>query len=245
MKFSRKDFIQATAAIAAGVTACAGGLRSARASISSQAESKGSAAVGGSFAVDPDWEAAHQDLVAEFVLPCHFSIEQAAAVLKQDRRLVNARNYSTDEAGIEAASHTGRRDIAQWLLGNGAPYTVHCAVMLGHTYAAQAFFDLDESQAGRTGAHGIPMMYHGALSGSIEMVELIEARGGGADYDWALCAAAQLGHPQIVEWLLERTGNPNYQHNGKTPLDFALRRDDNHAVVELLTAAGAVRGEQE
>ncbi|HES58378.1 MAG TPA: ankyrin repeat domain-containing protein [Firmicutes bacterium] len=245
MKMSREEFLKKSAAVAAGATVLGSGLGRAIAGETERFVSKGSAAIGGSFAVDAEWEAAHQELIAEFVLPCHFSIEQAGEVLMQDRRLVNARNYSTDEAGIEAASHTGRPDIAQWLLGHGAPYTVHCAVMMGHVIAARAFFDVDGSQAGRAGAHGIPMMYHGALSGNIEMVELIEARGGGADYDWALCGAAQLGHADIVEWLLERTGNPNYQHNGKTPLDFALRRDDNHAVVELLTAAGAVRGEQE
>ena len=133
----------------------------------------GSANLGGSFAVDPEWERDNQELIRSFVLPCHFGLDQAREVLKQDSRLVNARYFDFDEAPIEAASHMGRTDIAKFLLGNGAPYTVHCSVMMGHLEAARSFFDADAAQAVRPGAHTIPMMFHAAISFSIPMSELL------------------------------------------------------------------------
>ena len=201
--------------------------------------SKGSAALGGSFAVDPDWEADNQELIGSFVMPCHFSIEKASEVLKQDRRLVNARNRSTDEAGIEAASHTGATSVAQWLLGNGAPYTLHCSVMMGHLPAARSFFELDREQATRPGAHGIPIMFHAAISGSIEMAELLEEYGGAQDYSWALCGAAGWIWPEMTEWMLGRGADVNFVSQQKTPLDWAERPDNNEAVINILRAHGA------
>ncbi len=201
-------------------------------------ESQGSADLGGSFAVDPEWEAANQELIRSFVLPCHFGLDQARDVLKQDSRLVNARLYDFDEAGIEAASHMGRPDIAQFLLGSGAPYTVHCSVMLGHTEAARSFFDTDASQAARAGAHGIPMMFHAAISGSIPMVELLEQYGGGQDYDQALCGAAGWQHPQMIEWMLGRGADPNFISQKKTPLDWSMQRGENPEIIAILRRQG-------
>ena len=204
-------------------------------------ESSGSADLGGSFSVDPEWEAANQELISSFVLPCHFSIEKASEALKKDRRVVNARVYSTDEAGIEAASHTGAIPVAQWLLGNGAPYTVHCSVMMGHLPAARAFFQQDAAQAKRPGAHGIPMMFHAAISGSMEMTELLEEFGGGQDYSWALCGAAGWAWPELTERMLQRGADVNYVRQERTPLDWAERVDGNDAVISILRAHGARR----
>jgi hypothetical protein len=201
--------------------------------------SKGSADLGGNFAVDPDWEADNQELISSFVMPCHFSIEKAGEILKQDRRVLNSRVYSTDEAGIEAASHTGAVPVAQWLLGNGAPYTLHCSVMMGHVPAARGFFELDREQARRPGAHGIPLMFHAAISGSIEMAELLEEYGGGQDYSWALCGAAGWIWPEMTEWMLARGADVNYVSQERTPLDWAERPSDNDAVISILRAHGA------
>ncbi|MCB1220781.1 MAG: hypothetical protein H7A35_05075 [Planctomycetales bacterium] len=204
----------------------------------------GSANLGGSFAVDPEWERDNQELIRSFVLPCHFGLDQAREVLKQDSRLVNARYFDFDEAPIEAASHMGRTDIAKFLLGNGAPYTVHCSVMMGHLEAARSFFDADAAQAVRPGAHTIPMMFHAAISGSIPMAELLEQYGGGQDYDWALCGAAGWHHPEMVEWMLGRGADPNYVSQKKTALDWSLQRGEHQAVLAILRKHGAKSAEE-
>ncbi|MEZ5336794.1 MAG: hypothetical protein R3F46_00890 [bacterium] len=249
MTGSRRDFIRKLS-LAALAIPLLGGSAAAQSVIKEETMtpekfvSKGSAAIGGNFAVDPDWEAANQELISGFVGPCHFSLEQVREQLAREPRLVNARNRSTDEAGIEAASHVANRGIAEFLLGSGAPYTVHCAVMLGQLEGLRGFLMRDPGLAARPGAHGIPMMFHAAISGSVDIAELLVEHGGGQDYDWALGGATGWHQPEMTVWLLEQGADPNFVSRGKTALDWSMQRGEHPGIIAILRQHGGRSAEE-
>ncbi|MDX2150209.1 MAG: ankyrin repeat domain-containing protein [Bryobacteraceae bacterium] len=149
------------------------------------------------------------------------------------------------ENGLEAAAHTGSREMALFLLEKGARLNVFAAAMLGyldvvrHGAATPGF-------AVARGAHGIPLLTH-ALAGKDParsvVAFLIEQ---GADVNAAasngmtpLMMAVQTGQREAVKLLLEKGAAPNTKAaNGKTALNLSLeaKLDD---IAGDLRAAGA------
>jgi len=84
------------------------------------------------------------------------------------------------ETALGAASHTGRRPIAEFLIANGAQPTVFSAAMLGDVDTVRAFLTTDPALFRLHGPHGLSLLSH--------------ARSGGAD--------AQ----RVVDYLLDRFG---------------------------------------
>ncbi len=68
------------------------------------------------------------------------------------------------ESALGAASHTGRREIAEFLLANGARPTLFSAAMLGQLAVVRAFVESSPGVQGTPGPHGIPLLNH-ALAG--------------------------------------------------------------------------------
>ena len=72
----------------------------------------------------------------------------------------------------------------------------------------------------------------------MEVADLLVAHGGGTNPSTGISAAVQMGHRQMVDWLLARGANPNTpDFRGKTPLDIALERSDDD-IAEVLRAHG-------
>jgi ankyrin repeat protein len=132
----------------------------------------------------------------------------------------------------------GRADIATYLLDKGAPLTIFAAAMLGLTDEVTAFLHDDPSLATADGVHGISLLYHAALSGKVELVELLVEHGNATNRSAAIHAAVAQGHPEMTDWLLAHGADPNApNYEGKTPLDIALER--GHArIAESLRAEG-------
>jgi hypothetical protein len=84
------------------------------------------------------------------------------------------------ETALGAASHTGRREIAQLLIAHGAHPTVFSAAMLGDVDTVRAHLTADPSLYGLPGPHGITLLAH--------------ARVGGADAE------------RVVDYLVDRFG---------------------------------------
>ncbi|MGE7473230.1 hypothetical protein ACQKLX_27635 [Bosea sp. NPDC003192] len=74
-------------------------------------------------------------LVQDFVRAAHGNLERVTALLAEHPTLVNAVwdwGGGDWESGLGAAAHTGRREIAEFLLDRGARMDVFAAAMLGH-----------------------------------------------------------------------------------------------------------------
>jgi uncharacterized protein len=237
MDMTRDAFIRVALGTAVTGAAALTGLRPGFAA----PETNGSAALAlsHSFTVDPQWEADNQETIGELVRAAHGDLDFVRARLAAEPWLANARFYQFDEAPIEAASHMGRPDIAQYLLGCGAPLTVHCAAMLGQRETLAAYLQRDAALATRPGAHGIPMMFHAAFSGDTQLTQLLVDHDGGRDYTPALHAAAWKDRPAMATWLIDHgaeLNKPDFQ--GRTPLALAVELG-NTEVEAVLRAAGA------
>ena len=179
-----------------------------------------------------------QELVVTFVGNAHGDFAVVQKMLEQEPRLLNAKWERFDENALEASGHMGRADIATYLLDKGAPLTIFAAAMLGNTEDVASFLRDNPELATANGVHGISILCHTALSGKVEVADLLVAHGGGTNPSTGISAAVQMGQREMVDWLLARGANPNTpDFRGKTPLDIALERGDD-GIAEVLRAHG-------
>jgi hypothetical protein len=108
-------------------------------------------------------------LVQDIVAKAHGDPERVKALVEHEPRLVNAAwdwGGGDWETPLGAAAHTGRKDIATYLLEHGARLDLFAAAMLGKveviTAAIQAF---PEARHVR-GPHGIPLLDHAKAGGA-------------------------------------------------------------------------------
>src|SRR5215472_7477999 len=146
-------------------------------------------------------ETVSQELVEPFVLAAHGNFAKVQELYEQHPAVLNVPWAKFDETALQASSHMGNREIAQYLLSKGAPLNICAAAMLGMQAEVAAFLARDRSLANARGAHGIPLLFHAAMSGQTEITELLLAHGGGEGIDAALHGAVNFGHKEMVEWL--------------------------------------------
>src|SRR5690554_6489663 len=117
------------------------------------------------------------DLIRPFVLAAHGNLNAVQSMLAEHPELLTVQyewGPGDYEDGLGAAAHVGNRPIAEFLLAQGAPLTICAAAMLGRIDNVKSFLDQDSSPANARGAHGITLMFHAAMSGDIELVNLLK-----------------------------------------------------------------------
>lgn len=183
------------------------------------------------------------DLVRQFVIAGHGNLVKVKEMLDADPTLLNESYPWSDkdsETAIQAAAQVGSSSVAEFLLSRGAPLHICTAAMLGRSKQVQSMLKGDPSLSGATGAHGIPLLSHAALSGNPELVELVWGHGATTGATLGLVNAVSRGYPQVVRWLLENTEADANAKNfeGKTCLVIAGGRGDKESE-ELLKSHGA------
>jgi ankyrin repeat protein len=179
-----------------------------------------------------------QEQIREFVAAAHHDLAQVQRLHRANPTLLNSRYAPWNETALEAAAHMGARDIAQYLVAAGAPLTICAAAMLGQTERVAAFLRADPALADATGAHGIPVLVHAALSGQPEIAALLVRAGGGAGVDDALVEAVSFGYTAMVAWLLEYGASAQaVNFEGKSALRIALEKGYDQ-IVRLLWLHG-------
>lgn len=107
-------------------------------------------------------------LVHEFVGNAHGDLNRVRELLAQEPALINA---SWDwgggdwETGLGAAAHMGRKDIANFLLENGARLDLFAAAMLGRLEIVKAALAAYPEALHIPGPHGIPLIAHAQAGG--------------------------------------------------------------------------------
>jgi len=178
-----------------------------------------------------------QESIREFVTAAHGDLPKLQALLQANPELLNARDEEWNETALEAASHMGRRQIAEYLLSQGAPLTTCTAAMLGRGERVSEFLRSDPGQAQARGAHGIPVLFHAAIGGNTSIAEMLVTRGS-MGLDAALQGAVGWGLFDMTKWLLEHGANPNEpNYEGKTALKVALEGGDER-LADLLRGQG-------
>ncbi len=108
------------------------------------------------------------ELVQAFVGSSHGDLDRVRQMLDEHPALANA---SWDwgggdwETGLGAASHMGRRDIADLLLSRGARLDLFAAAMLGNLAIVRAIIEAHPEARNAPGPHGIPLLNHAQAGG--------------------------------------------------------------------------------
>jgi uncharacterized protein len=182
-----------------------------------------------------------QELVEPFVIAAHFNLPRVKELYEQHRELLNEKWAKYDESALAAASHTGQRAIAEFLLEQGAPMVICTSAMLGRTDDVAAFLREDARLANARGAHGISIMFHAAMSGNTDVTALLQAHGGGEGMNDALHGAVAYNRVAMAQWLLANgvTDVNVLNYEEKTPLRVANERSFSE-LAEVLRAHGGV-----
>jgi hypothetical protein len=107
-------------------------------------------------------------LVREFIGDAHGNLEKVKELLKREPGLINAVwdwGGGDWETGLGAASHMGRRDIAEFLLEHGARIDLFAAVMLGKLDFVKAALTAFPNAVHVAGPHGISLIAHAEAGG--------------------------------------------------------------------------------
>lgn len=120
------------------------------------------------------------EIVREFVIAAHTDLEKTQKMLEPQPALVNATwdwGGGDWETGLGGASHMGTREVALYLLSQGARMDVFCAAMLGKVDIVKAFLAADPTIVDLPGPHRIPLIRHAMAGKQDAVVELLKAHG--------------------------------------------------------------------
>lgn len=109
-----------------------------------------------------------KELVKEFVIKCHGDLSRTKELLLQQPALLNASwdwGGGDFETGLEGAGHVGNRDVAQFLLDNGARMNIFCAAMLGRIDIVRSFLTAFPNLRSSKGPHGLQLVHHAKKGG--------------------------------------------------------------------------------
>jgi len=187
------------------------------------------------------------ELVKAFVVAGHAdsNLAKVKAMLDQDPQLAVASwdwGAGDWETALGGASHVGSREMAHFLLENGARIDAFCAAMLGRRDLLAAILAASPAAALVRGPHTYCLLYHVATGGEVSLAELVKPHlaGQAAHFNQALLPAVAHKHLEMTAWLL-RNGvtDPNLtDFKGRRPLTIATEAGQKE-IAEHLQKAGA------
>jgi len=123
------------------------------------------------------------ELVREMVRVSHFNIKRVKELVERQQTLAKATwdwGFGDWESALGAASHVGNREIAEYLLANGARPSIFSATMLGQLDVVKAFIAASPGVQAIHGPHGITLLAHARAGGeqAKPVLEYLEKVGG-------------------------------------------------------------------
>lgn len=133
--------------------------------------------------ISKSYPSQEQTAAQEVVGASHGNFDRVKELVSQRPELANATydwGFGDWETALGAASHTGRRQIAEFLIDNGARPDIFTAAMLGNLAAVKAFVAAAPGIQGHRGPHGITLLSHARAGGeeAVGVVKYLEALGG-------------------------------------------------------------------
>lgn len=124
-------------------------------------------------------------LAQEVVGRSHRDLARVRELVERQPNLAKAAidwGFGDWESALGAAAHTGRREIAEFLIAHGAPPTLFSAAMLGQLAVVRAWVETAPGIQKTPGPHGIPLLAH-AQSGGADAAAVVSylQTVGGAD----------------------------------------------------------------
>lgn len=108
------------------------------------------------------------ELVQEVVVVAHGNVARLKELVGRQPALAKASydwGFGDWESCIDAASHVGNREIAEFLIANGARPTIFSAAMLGQLDAVKALIAATPGVQRTMGPHSITLLRHAVAGG--------------------------------------------------------------------------------
>jgi hypothetical protein len=131
----------------------------------------------------PDWLPQEDPALArEVVGVSHSDVKRVRELVEKRPALANAAfdwGFGDWENALGAASHVGRREIAEVLIAHGARPTLFSAAMMGQLDVVKAFVAASPGIQRTLGPHGITLMAHARAggAGAADVVKYLESVG--------------------------------------------------------------------
>ena len=116
------------------------------------------------------------ELVKAFVAAGHNNLPEVQRLLKEQPGLLNASwdlGGGDFETALEGAGHVGDRDIAEYLIRQGARPNIFVLTMLGRTTEVKLLLTTFPELLRSKGPHGLTLLHH-ARRGGDPAAELVE-----------------------------------------------------------------------
>jgi uncharacterized protein len=176
--------------------------------------------------------------IKAFVIAGHGNLEKVKTMLEAEPQLLNQAfewRPGDFETALQGAAHVGNVDIAEFLLQKGAPLELPSAAMLGRKDFIEQMLEANPEAINTTGAHGITLLTHAALSGDVSLVSSLYERGATTGADMATNLAVDCGYREVVQFLLE-TAKPDLtwkNFKGLNALEVAREGNDAELIALL------------
>jgi hypothetical protein len=118
-------------------------------------------------------------VVGEFVGRAHADLARVTELLTDYPTLMHSMfdwGNGDWETALQAAAHSGRRDIVEFLLSRGARLDIFAAAFLGRLSLVKAFLHDNPAALHQTGPHGTSLLDFAKKGGDPEMVAFIAQR---------------------------------------------------------------------
>jgi hypothetical protein len=145
----------------------------------------GAASAGESLPIGATFPTQDPEMVKEMVAVSHGQIARVKELVGRHQTLAKAAydwGFGDWETALGAASHVGNREIAEFLLANGARPSIFSAAMLGQLDVVKAFVSASPGVQKIKGPHSITLLRH-AMAGGGQAKSVVEylTELGGAD----------------------------------------------------------------
>jgi ankyrin repeat protein len=174
----------------------------------------------------------------DFIIKCHFDLETVKSRLAVEPGLANAYNPETIESALGAAGHVGNETIAKYLLANGAKPELAASAMLGERDMVEAAIARDPKLATSGGAHNISIAFHAALSGDVQMMQVLWDAGAQEQVKQSLLGAVMKNRLEMAKWLIDHGAATDIKDfQGRSALEVAEQSGFSE-MADLLRGAG-------
>lgn len=123
-----------------------------------------------------------KELVQKFVGKSHSDMDAVKAMLEENPALINAAHdwkYGDFETALGAASHVGHKDLAQYLLDNGAQANIFTAALFGKLELVKGMVTAFPNTLNAKGPHGFTLLHHAIKGGeqAAAVAQYLESKG--------------------------------------------------------------------
>lgn len=120
------------------------------------------------------------ELITEFVFAAHKSLDETKKILQQYPLLLNCANQFTKgdfETAVGGASHMGRKDIADFLVAQGARLDIFNYAFLGYDDFVKKIVQEHPHVLHAPGPHGFTLLHHAQVGNRTALADWLQSKG--------------------------------------------------------------------